>query len=233
MANKYGELVARARRIEFQNWLKAQGATIIADSIVGPKTIDAFLSIMSNKKASAVNADDVATFAAALKGTPKQVNAVAKVESRASGFDNEGRPIILFERHYMWRQTGGFYPVSAWNNPKGGGYNADSWGKLLAALRVDPIAALSSASWGKFQIMGAHWAALGYASVFQFVRSFAISEADHYEAFVRYVQKFNGVDKFRRISDNPDDNIPFVHFYNGPNGVEQNNYHEKLADQMK
>lgn len=233
MANKYSEAVARARRIEFQNWLNAQGAQLVVDSIVGDKTINAFRSIISNKQAASVNADDIAVFANALNGTTKQVAAVARVESRASGFDNEGRPIILYERHYFWRQTNGFYHISAFNNPKGGGYNADSWGKLLAALRHDPIAALSSCSWGKFQIMGAHWSALEYASVFQFVRSFAISETDHYEAFVRFVKVNRGVEKFRRISTNPDDNIPFVHFYNGPNGVEQNNYHVKLADAMK
>lgn len=225
---KYTAAVALENRKAFQRWLAVKD-----DGIVGPATIAAYDGRMVNLCAAAVTDADIRRFAADLGVSAKQVSAVAKVESAGGGYDNKGRPKILFERHYFWRLTDGAYPQAAWNQPKGGGYSEDSWGKLKSACRLDPVAALSSASWGKFQIMGAHWPSLGYPSVFAMVQSIVDGEVGHYDALARFI-RVNGLqDEMLAISAKPADNVPFVLKYNGPNGVQQNKYHERLASAMR
>jgi hypothetical protein len=92
----------------------------------------------------------------------RNVRAVAAVESSGSGYDDQGRPKILFERHLFHRMTKGRWSVCSFSNGESGGYHEPSWDKLAAAACKDPAAAFSSASWGKFQVLGLHWLALGY-----------------------------------------------------------------------
>ena len=111
------------------------------------------------------------------------------------------------------------------------GFN-DSWEKLLGGCRRNPVAAFESASWGKFQIMGAHWKALGYDSVFEFAYSMVLDEAAHYEAFCRFIQVNRLAGLLAKVSTNPADNIPLVRRYNGP-AFRKNRYHIKIADEMR
>ena len=75
-------------------------------------------------------------------------------------------------------------------NPKAGGYigGTAEHQRLAQARQLDEVAALESASWGAFQVMGYHWQRLGYSSIHDFVAAMNRSEADHLEAFVRYIE---------------------------------------------
>ena len=174
-----------------------------------------------------------------------QVRAVAKVESAGGGFQDDGRPKILFERHKLWRRLRRVIPSTSvlghyLARPDPGGYSLDadrdgrndSWEKLEEACRTDPVAAFESVSWGKFQIMGWHWKNLGYPSVFAFAWSMVVSEAGHYRALAAFIRANNLAPAFRRISGNAEHNIPFARGYNGA-AFRKNDYHFKLAREMR
>src|SRR5688572_3325692 len=85
------------------------------------------------------------------------VRAVIDVESRG-GFLSDGRPKILFERHYFSRLTKRKFDAShpGVSNGQWGGYGAGGahqYDRLNQAAALDRDAALHSASWGLFQIM--------------------------------------------------------------------------------
>ncbi|MGS0892723.1 N-acetylmuramidase domain-containing protein [Burkholderia stagnalis] len=125
------------------------------------------------------------------------VRAVNEVESNGAGFLPDGRPVILYERHIMYRQLAAAgldadalaakYPALV--NPKRGGYagNAAEYARLASASQISTACALEATSWGAFQIMGFHWKALGYPDVFAFVDAMKVSEAEQLEAFVRFI----------------------------------------------
>jgi hypothetical protein len=216
----------------FQAWLNARGADIAVDGAGGPKTRAAILDVFTNLHAPAVDSVELAGFADDLGVSLKQMMAVAKVESAGGGFTDTGRPKILFERHYFWRLTQGAHGLQPWSNPQGGGYDQDSWSKLCLAACVDPSAAFASCSWGKFQIMGAHWLALDYLSSYGMAYTMVHSEADHYEALVRFVKANRLVEEMRAISRDPETCRGFAKAYNGP-GYERFRYHLKLAEAMR
>lgn len=216
---------------ELQAWLNAHGASIAVDGQCGPATRAAIEAVFANTNAPAVTPADIVGFAEAIGCTTQQLRAVAKVESGGSAFDTHGRPKINFERHYFHRLTDGKWSVSAFSNPTSGGYAEDSWGKLVAAACKDPWAAFQSASWGKFQIMGAHWKTLGYASPLEMAWSMRETEAGHYDALVRFVKAEGLSDEMRAISTHAPDNVAFAKAYNGP-GYAKYSYHTKLAGAM-
>lgn len=197
----------------------------------GPASRQALLDHFTNVNAPAVSAADIATYAARLGCTSHQINAVAKVESSGGGFDNSGKPKILFERHWFHRLTNGKWSPSPFSQSKGGGYGESSWLKLSAACAHDPDAAFSSCSWGKFQVMGGHWQKLGYPSPYAMAWTAVQSEADHYEMLIRYIEAFSLKDELQAISANPDDCRAFARAYNGP-AYERFDYHAKIARAM-
>ena len=154
------------------------------------------------------------------------VKAVAEVESSGGGFQADGKPKILFERHYFHRLTNGRYSAKNWDisNPKAGGYGLSSaqHERLERAAKLDREAALQSASWGKFQIMGSHWKSLGYSSLQEFINAMYASETEHLMAFVKFV-KVNGLaDELKRK-----DWAGFARGYNGP-AYAKNKYDQKM-----
>jgi hypothetical protein len=229
-------------KLNYQKWLNSHGANLEIDGIIGDKTSEAALKLFANKQAPAVNDADITVFASRLGVDKKQMKAVATVESASRAYDDNGLLLNLFERHKFFEFTGGRFPSDPYfNHPKWGNYTIDankdgvrdSWEKVLHAARFDPIAAYMSASWGKFQIMGMHWNILDYPSVWAMVFNMTQSEADQYEALCRFIEHENLQDEMRQISADPSDNIAFVKRYNGVAGVTRNNYHVKLAQQMK
>ncbi len=165
------------------------------------------------------------------------VKAVTEVESRGDGFLPDGRPVVLFERHIMYRRVRDkFGSAEAQKyferypdliNPTPGGYGktAEQPNRMgRAAGSIDRDCALESASWGSFQVLGMHWEWLGYESLQQFVNRMYRSEGDHLDAFVRYVKAtpkaLNGLRKRDWAS--------FAAAYNGPN-YSINKYDQKLA----
>lgn len=118
-----------------------------------------------------------------LKVEVAAIEAVAEVETSGNAFDPQGRPRILFERHYFHRLTNGKYGEKHpdISNSSTGGYGKFSaqYDKLERAFKLDPEAALKSASWGRFQIMGNHHQAAGHNTVVAFVLAMTRSETEH------------------------------------------------------
>jgi len=95
------------------------------------------------------------------------LQAVAEVESSGSGFlpAPDRRPKILFEGHVFHRLTAGRYSAThpgisypQWDRRRYSGSLAGEWKRLDKAAALDPVAAMQSASWGAFQIMGFNYA---------------------------------------------------------------------------
>ena len=158
------------------------------------------------------------------------VGAVAKVESGPlGGFGNDGRPIILFERHLFSRKTNRQYDAThpSVSDPSPGGYPRTQdarWEQLAEAYALDGEAALQSASWGRFQTLGQNFADLGLTNAHDFVSRLAESETQQLEAFVGYVQRNNLVNALKTK-----DWATFARGYNGP-AYAQYEYDTKMAN---
>ena len=154
------------------------------------------------------------------------IKAVAKVESRGDGFIGD-EPKILFERHHFHKLTNGKFDKVApdLSNERPGGYGFEKYqhARLERADKLDRNAALQSASWGKFQIMGSNWKYLGYSSLQEFINAMFSSEKGHLNAFVRFVKANNLADELRRK-----DWAGFARGYNGRNYY-INEYDKKMA----
>ena len=169
---------------------------LVVDGIAGPKTLQALQDGVRGPRL--LTAADLAAAAQTLGVPLAAIRAVNEVESRGSGFMADGRPVILFERHIMYRQLKAAgrdadalarqFPNLV--NEKRGGYvgKAGEHMRLAQAIAIDEACALASASWGLFQVMGYHWQRLEYRSVQDFVASMRTSEAAQLEAFVRFVK---------------------------------------------
>jgi hypothetical protein len=159
------------------------------------------------------------------------IKAVAEIESANSGFLSSGEPVILFERHVFHQRTGGKFSASHpdLSNKTPGGYGGvqAQHGRLQRAAELDHNAALESASWGRFQVMGYHWKALGYKSLQEFINGMYAGVDGQLEAFIRYV-KVNRLDADLRRHDW----ASFARGYNGP-GYKKNAYDTKLAAAWK
>ncbi len=153
------------------------------------------------------------------------VRAVIDVESRG-GFLADKRPKILFERHYFSRLTKRRYDRShpAISQPEWGGYRGGSeeYDRLAQAIDLNRDAALRSASWGAFQIMGDNYRICGFDDVENFVSAMVSGEPAQLGAFVAFV-KSSKLDAalVRR------DWAQFARGYNGP-AYRANRYDEKL-----
>lgn len=229
----------------FQFWLNQRGADIPVDGKRGPRTRAAILDTFVNMSAPAVTAVDIARIAARLGGTVGQVMAVALTESGGAGWDGAGRLKCLYERHYFWKRLRIKIPLLS--DPAPGGYTIDadhdgindSWEKVADAAMRNPIAAFESASWGSFQIMGAHASAdparagkvVFDGNAIEFAWWLSRSEAAHYEALARFIEVNGLVRAFRAISADPDDCRAFARGYNGKL-YERGGYHRRIAERM-
>ncbi|MDX1440662.1 MAG: N-acetylmuramidase domain-containing protein, partial [Rubricoccaceae bacterium] len=110
------------------------------------------------------------------------VKAVVSVEAgKGGGFLKDGRPKILFESRWFHKLTGGKHDeshphlsTSTWvRNYKGG---AGEYTRLEEAIKLDRSAALKSASWGCFQILGVNHNVAGFKTVDAFVKAQVKSE---------------------------------------------------------
>jgi hypothetical protein len=173
-----------------------------------------------SEAALAAAAQDLGVDVAALQ-------AVAEIESAGSGFDEEGRPQILFERHYFHRLTRGRYDKAHpdISHPTRGGYGRlrAQYSRLERAYRLHARASLQSASWGRFQIMGAHYAKLGFDSPQEMVQAMARSEEEHLRAFVALLKTMPAA----RAGLVSHDWAKFARAYNGKDFAE-NRYDTKL-----
>lgn len=177
-------------------------AGLVADGIAGPKTL---ASLQGADCAHLLKNADMVRAADRLGVPLAAVYALNEVESKGRGFLDNGKPVILYERHIMYArlqkirqpyadqdaldqmtdrlrqradELANQYPALV--NPKFGGYvgGTAEHQRLTQARMIDDQAALESCSWGAFQVMGFHWERLGYASVQAFVEAMSRSESD-------------------------------------------------------
>lgn len=160
---------------------------------------------------------------------PAAIYAVREVETSGNGFYPSGRPVILFEAQIFSMLTGHQYDFThpnisspTWNRALYFGGERE-YERLEAAKQLNEEAALKSASWGLFQIMGMNHRACGFPDVFSFVAAMSESEAKQLMAFVHFI-KANQLDDELRDKRWTD----FAKVYNGP-GYAQNAYDVKLA----
>lgn len=173
--------------------------------------------------------EDVSQAADMLQCNEAAIRAVIAVESSGAGFLSSGYPKILFEAHHFSRFTHGKYdrryprissPV--WNRKLYVG-GIREYERLDVALSLDVQAALKSASWGLFQIMGFNSALCECSSVEEFVNLMFVSEKTHLLAFCSFL-KNRGLDEpLRELNW-----VVFARGYNGPSYAE-NEYHLKLS----
>lgn len=202
------------------------------DGEFGPISRAALANRFTNRRAAPIGPDEIAAFAARLGCSVKQLRAVATVESAGSGFDTRGRPTLRFERHKFHQFTAGRWSVAPFSNPqRGGGGGEDAWTFLADGCAHDPDAAFKACSWGKFQVMGFQWEALGFASAFDLAVSTVAGEAAHYELLARYVEAMHLEDELRALSPDPRTCVAFARAYNG-SAYADNHYDQRLAGAM-
>jgi hypothetical protein len=170
-------------------------------------------------------------------------NACAKLKTKAAelwaviftetdppygGFFVDARPQILFERHIFQRLTGKRFDAT---NPEvsgdagrpygaGGGHQYE---RLAKAVKLDPTAALQSASWGIGQTLGENYAEAGFASPYDLVAAMFQSEDRQILAAASEMVQ-TGCAKALAAHDWKS----FARIYNGPNYA-QNSYDLKLG----
>ena len=163
------------------------------------------------------------------------LKAVVEVEcSNKGGFLRDGRPRILFEGHIFWQRLRKrgidpealaaqhpdiVYPKWVRTHYKGG---AGEWERFARAEKIHPVAAIESASWGMFQIMGFHWATCGCSSAEEFRGLMERSEADQMRLSLLFMQK-TGIAKWLKTKDW----ATFALRYNG-SGYKANRYDTRL-----
>lgn len=155
------------------------------------------------------------------------IKAVAEVESAGNGFLKSGEPVILFEGHKFHKFTNGKFttPENAdishrsWTSKY---YKQNQHKRLQKAVALDRDAALMSASFGKFQIMGFNFKSCGFRTVQDFVTAMYKNENEHLLAFLKFV-KTNRLDAYMRQKNWSS----FARGYNGRNFA-VNKYDTKL-----
>jgi hypothetical protein len=220
--------------LELQVWLNNKGAQLAVDGKAGPATRRATIEAFRNLKAAAITPGELKMIADRLGASVAQVAAVAAVESNGGGWDDAGLLKCLWERHYLFKRLRFSIPLIS--DPKPGGYTIDadhdgindSWEKLADAAARYGRLAFECASFGKFQIMGAHWKTLGYASVLDFVWQLSQSELAHYDAFARYLEANSLVAALRQVDGNAINCRALARGYNG-SGYATYSYDVKIA----
>jgi hypothetical protein len=167
---------------------------------------------------------------------PAVILAIQSVESGNNGYLPDGRPKILFEGHIFWRML-----KAAGKNPadyvKGNEdilfeksdrskytKGASEYARLEKAEKIDRVAALKSASWGEFQIMGFNHKTVGYPDVDSFVESISQPGAGQ----IRAVLTFMDNNKLLPLVRGPNKQwAKFAAAYNGA-GYKKNQYDVKL-----
>lgn len=161
--------------------------------------------------------------------TVAAIKAVCEVESPKGGFNLDGSCVTLFEGHWFHKLTGGKYSAlhptisyRSWTKVHYGKNWVAEKGRLDRAMSLDRDAAIQSASWGRFQIMGFNYKRCGFATVEAFYAAMIKSEAEQLQAFVAFIKSQGLGDELANL-----DFDGFAYVYNGP-AYKQNRYAEKM-----
>lgn len=222
-----------------QQFQKQSGIPV--NGMIDPSTESALLKATEVQRAKLLRDEELEAGAQKVGVAPEALKAVRDVESLGFGFLNSGKAVILFEGHVFWRkleksgvnpapfQAGNenvLYPKYVGGNPV---YKEDQHARLEKAAGLNipgvDVSALAreSASWGLFQIMGFHYAKLGFASVHDFCNAMNRSEADQFDIFLRFLKAENMLDSLRQLKW-----ADFARRYNGEQYA-TNKYDIRLA----
>lgn len=159
-----------------------------------------------------------------------EIHAVLDVETRGGGFDRAGRPKMLFEPHIFFRELDdpgqraeAVAKGLAYRKWRRGQYPPDSYPRLRQAMRINPAAALRSASWGLGQVMGFNHKLAGFLTVEAMVKAMVQGEGPQLRAMIDFIES-TGLDVHLRARDWR----KFARGYNGP-AYAKNGYHTALA----
>ena len=167
------------------------------------------------------------------------LRAVIEVECKGSGFNEDGTPVILFERHVMRQRLiankrdidlsliSAERPDLCSKSTGAYGLYSAQHGRLNAAAQYHRDSALESASWGLGQVMGYHWKALEYPSLQAFINAMCKDEASQLDAMCRYIKVNNLVNALKNK-----DWKAFARGYNGA-AYAKNSYDVKLGNAYK
>lgn len=154
------------------------------------------------------------------------------------GFFGDGRPIVLFEGHIMYRelknafgkvfadQKAEEYPsivYKRWDKSKYEG-GVKEWDRLELASSIDESCAYMSTSWGMFQIMGFNYSSCGCSCIHEFVYKMSKSWLDQFKLGLHFMYN-TGCLKLLKEHDWEG----FARKYNGP-GFKVNAYDQKLKN---
>lgn len=152
--------------------------------------------------------------------------AVASNESSKRGFNPDGTVIVRFERHVFVRELkkrkASQAVIEAASKLTG-----VRWPTLNAAISLSHEAALCSASFGMFQIMGFNYRVCGFDNVFDFVQAQQESEETQLDIFIFFIRHENFISSMKQHNY-----AAFAKRYNGPN-YKQNNYDLKLKQAVE
>src|SRR5262245_44070295 len=178
---------------------------------------------------------EITPVAAGLGEDPAAMLAVAEVQICGKAFVDVGarqEPVIRVEGHYfdrrlsqknrqIARKAGLASPVAGRvANPV---TQAARWRFLERAAAIDRRAAYESVSWGLGQVMGAHWAWLGYAGIEALVAEARSGVGGQARLMARYIEKAGLSPALQR-----QDWAAFARGYNGPDYA-RNGYDKKIA----
>ncbi len=182
-----------------------------------------FIDSLVAETRSALSRDDFAAAAQRLGCEVEAIQAVVQVEAGPSGFASDGRPLILFEPHIFSRLTQRRFDQSnpnvsypSWDRTRYPRDQAGRYAQLREAYGLDPEAAVASASWGLFQIMGMNHARCGFPTATAFVADMSKSHVRQLMAFEAFVRSGGLADELQRL-----DWEGFARGYNGPGQVER------------
>ncbi|HEY5809977.1 MAG TPA: N-acetylmuramidase family protein, partial [Povalibacter sp.] len=148
------------------------------------------------------------------------MRAVATVESAGDGFlaPPSELPKVLFEGHAFHRLTQGRFDARhptlsypKWTKKHYAGTGTGEWQRLNSACALDRGAALQSASWGAFQIMGFNYALCGFADVEAFVSAQRSGAPQQLDSFTKFISRQVFLTALRTL-----DWKKFAAAYNGP-----------------
>lgn len=182
---------------------------------------------------------EITAVAADMDLEPAALLAIAEVESAGKPFaviGGRNEPLIRFEGHYFDRRLSPDNRKAAraagLSSPTAGrianpGTQAARWSLVARAAAIDAKAAHESVSWGLGQVMGAHWAWLGYADVAALVAEARSGAGGQARLMARYIDRAGLAASIRRR-----DWAAFARGYNGP-AFARNGYDRKIAAAYK
>lgn len=172
--------------------------------------------------------------AKARKIDPLFMEAVRQVESGGVGFEETREPKILFEAHVFSRLTNHKYDEThpkisskLWNKKLYVGGRGEHR-RLTKAVELNREAALQSASWGEFQVLGENWKMAGYPSIQAFVNDAYAGPEGHFRMFLGYLEGKKGLIEAMQKKDEKET----ARLYNGEKYAE-NKYDVKIKEAFK